>query len=81
MLGDHDSLLLRNIAGCLLSALLGCKAAETTEVHAVILRNRVLDCLHKSFYHFLYIELFKSCSFCYFVYNISFCHLLLYLYY
>lgn len=81
MLGNHNCFLLGDVAGCLLSALLGCKAAESTKINAVILGNRILDCVHKSYYYSLYTEFLKSRSFCYFIYNISFCHLLIYLCY
>ena len=81
MLGNHNCFLLGDVAGCLLSALLGCKAAESTKINAVILGNRILDCVHKSHNYSLYTEFLKSCSLCYFIYNISFCHLLLYLCY
>mgnify|MGYP007014982799 CR=1 FL=1 len=77
MLGDHNCFLLRDVTGCLLCTLLCCETAETTEINTVVLGYRILDCLHESHNHAMYLRFLKSSSLCYFIYNISFCHLII----
>ena len=77
---DGNGLVLRNITGSLLGALLNDEATEATEIHIVTLLKRVFDTLHERFNHILNSDLLEACCFSYFINDFSFSHCFKYLY-
>ena len=77
--GDHDSGLLGDVTGGLLSAMLDDEAAETTKIHILIFGYRFDDCLHESFNNCLHLSLLKAGVLGDLVYDVCLCHFCKYL--
>ena len=72
--GNGDRRILRDVAGNLLGALLHDEAAETTEIHVILLGERRLDALHESLDDSLHLHLLNAGAFSDFAYDICLCH-------
>ena len=75
VLGDGDGRVLRDVAGDLLGAFLHDEAAESAEIHVVLLCERCLDTVHESLDDSLYLHLLNTGALSDFAYDICLCHI------